>query len=91
MDDTRRSKANFVAVMKPEYLTAKIKSSKITSETKELIKLFVAMFSTLLLERDTNIKNIDKKVTDLYKKNKALQDEINDVKQTTEHQINLLE
>ena len=49
------------------------------------------MFSTLQLERNTKIKNIDKKVTHLDNKNKALQGEINDVRQTTEHQITPLE
>ena len=68
MVETRRSKPNIVSVMKHEDLTAKINSSKITSETKELLKLFVAMFATLQLERDNKIKNIDKKVVDLDKK-----------------------
>ena len=53
MVGTRSSKANFVAVMKPENLTTKINSSKITSETENLLKLSVTMFSTLQLERDT--------------------------------------
>ena len=87
MVDTRRSKADIVAVMKPEELTAKINSSKITNETKEILKLFVALFSNLQLE---TMKNIDKKVSDLDTKNKALQDEILDIKQTTEHQVSVL-
>ena len=77
--------------MKPEELTAKMNSSKITNETKKLLKLFVAMFSTQQLERDTKIKNIDKKGGDLDNKNRALQDEISGVKQATEHQVTLLE
>ena len=69
MVDGRRSRADMVSVMKPDDLTAKIISSKITSETKEILKLFVAMFSTLQLERDTRIKNIDMKVVYLDNKN----------------------
>ena len=49
------------------------------------------MFSTFQLKRDTKNKNIEKKVVDMDNENKALQDEINDVKQATEHQISLLE
>ena len=85
MVDTRRSKANFVVVMKPEDLPAKDNSSKSTSETIELPELFVALFSTLQLEFDTKIKSIDERVTELDNKNKALQDEKNNIKQITEH------
>ena len=76
--------------MKPEDLTAKIKSSEVTSESKELLKLNAAMFSTPQLKRETKIKNVDRKVVDLDNKNKALQNEINDVKQTSEHPKNII-
>ena len=61
MVDTRRSKANMVSVKMPEELTRYNNRSENTNETEELLKLFVAMFSTLQLKRDTKIKQIVKK------------------------------
>ena len=48
--------------VKPEELTAKNNSSYISTETKEILKLFMAMFSTIQLDRDNKIKDLDTKV-----------------------------
>ena len=62
MVETRQGKKTMLCV-KPEELTAKINGSHISTETKEILKLFVALFSTIQLDRDNKIKDLDKKVT----------------------------
>ena len=58
MVETRLGKRTMPSV-KPDELTAKINSSHISSETKEILKLFMAMFSTIQLDRDNKIKDLD--------------------------------
>ena len=65
-------------------------SSHISSETKEILKLFMAMFSTIQLERDNKIKDLDKKVTSIQSTTTALEKEISDVKESTDHQMSIL-
>ena len=51
--------------VKPDELTAKINSSHISTETKEILKLLVAMFSTSQLNRDNKIKDLDQNFTSI--------------------------
>ena len=48
-----------------EEVIQKINSSKITSETKEIFKLFLTLFSSLQLERDSTISTLNEKVSAL--------------------------
>ena len=56
-----------------EELVTKISNSKMSSETKEIFKLFVSMFSTLQLERDNRISSLDQKVNELQSRNQVLE------------------
>ena len=76
--------------VKTDDMTANINSSHITTETKQLLKLFMAMFSTIQLERYNKFKELDQKVTSIQGNNKALEGEISDIKETTEHQFSVL-
>ena len=51
MVETRLAKITMPSV-KPDESAAKINSSHISSETKEILKLIMAMFSTTQLDRD---------------------------------------
>ena len=51
--------------VKPEELKAKINISHISTETKEILKLIMAMFSTIQLDRDNKIKDLGRKVTSI--------------------------
>ena len=46
-----------------EEVIQKINSSKITSETKEIFKLFLSLFSNLQLERDSTISTLQEKIS----------------------------
>ena len=46
------------------------------TETKEIFKLFVSMFSTLQLERDNRIFSLDEKVNELESIKQVLEQEI---------------
>ena len=59
--------------VKPEELTAKINGSHISTETKEILKLFMGMFSTIQQDRDNKIKDLDKKVTSFRNTTTALE------------------
>ena len=48
-----------------EEVILKINSSKITSETKEIFKLFLTLFSNLQLERDSTISTLKEKISAL--------------------------
>ena len=76
--------------IRPEDLTAKINSSHISTETKEILKLFMAMFSTMQIDRENKIKELDQKVSVIQTANTALEGEISDIKETTEHQFSIL-
>ena len=89
MVETRLGRKTMPSV-KPDDLTAKINSSHITTETKEILKLFMAMFSTIQLERDNKIKELDQKVASIQSTNTALEGEISEIKETTEHQFSVL-
>ena len=75
---------------KPEDLTARINSPHMSSETKEIIKLFQAMFTSLQLERDSKIKTLEKKMTDIRSKYVTLEKELDDIKKATEHELSIL-
>ena len=89
MVETRLGKKTMPSV-KPEELTAKINSSHISTETKEILKLFMAMFSTIQLDRDNKIKDLDRKVTSVQSTTTALEKEISDIKESSDHQISIL-
>ena len=50
----------------------------------------MALFSTMQLDRDNKIKELDQKVSSVQSTNTALQEEISDIKETTEHQFSVL-
>ena len=89
MVETRLGKRT-MPIVKPDELTAKINSSHISSETKEIMKLFIAMFSTIQLDRDNKIKDLDKKVTSIQSTTTALEKEISDITESTDHQMSIL-
>ena len=60
MVETRQGKKTMPCV-KPEELTAKTNGSHISTKTNEILKLFMAMFSTFQINRDNKIKDLDKK------------------------------
>ena len=62
MGETRHSKAIIMST-KPEDVTARNDSSNMNAENEEILKLFLAMFTSVQLERDTKIETIEKKVT----------------------------
>ena len=76
--------------MRPEELTARINNSHMNSETKEILKLFKAMFTLLQLERNSKIKTLEKKMTEIKSKTVTLVEELNDIKKATEHDISIL-
>ena len=76
--------------LKPGHLTAKFNSSYIITETKEILKLFMAMFSTMQIDRENKIKELNQKVSVFQTANTALEGEISSIKQTTEHQFSIL-
>lgn len=90
MVETRHSKATIMPPTKPEDLSARINSSHMNSETKEILKLFLAMFTSLQLERDSKIKTIEKKMTEIQSKNTNLEKELEDIKEATEHDVSIL-
>ena len=89
MLETRLGRKSMPSV-KPDNFTAKINSSHMSTETKEILKLFKAMFFTIQLERDNKIKELDQKVTSIQSTHTALESEISDIKETTEHQFSVL-
>ena len=50
----------------------------------------MAMFSTIQLDRDNKIKDLDKKVTSFQNTTTALEKEISDIKESTDHQMSIL-
>ena len=40
-------------------LTAKMNCSHVSTETKEILKLFMAMFSTMQIDRENKIRELD--------------------------------
>ena len=76
--------------VKPDELTAKINSSHISSETKEILKLIMTMISTIQLDWHNRNKDLDKKVTSIQSTTTALEKEISDVKESTDHQMSIV-
>ena len=60
------------------------------SETKEILKLFPAMFTSLQLERDSKIKTLKKNMTEIQSKNVNLEKELNNIKEAPEHYVSIL-
>ena len=79
-----------VPSVKPYDLTDKTISSHVSTGTKEIFKLFMALFSPIQLDHDKKSKELDQKVTSVESTNTALQEENCDVKETTEHQFSVL-
>ena len=79
-----------MSCVKPEELTAKITCSHISTETKEILKLFVALFSTIQQDRNNKIKDLDKKVTSFQSSTTAQEIEIYNIKESTDHQMSIL-
>ena len=84
------SKATNMPPTKPEDLTARINSSQINSETKEILKLFLAMFTSLQLEHDLKIKTLEKKITEIQSKNVNLKKDLDYYKEAIEHDVSIL-
>ena len=90
MVETRLRRKTMPSV-KHDDLTAKKNSSHTSNDTKEILKLFTAMFFTIQLGRDNNqIKGLDQKVMSIQSTNMALEGEISDIKETTEHRFSVL-
>ena len=73
-----------------EELVTKITNSKMSTETKEIFKLFVSMFSTLQLERDNRISSLDQKVNELDSRNQVLEQKIETIQSHTVSEISKL-
>ena len=75
MVETRLGKKVMPSV-KPDDLTAEMKSSHIShisTEAKEIFNLFIPFFSTMQMDHDTKIKDLDQKLTSVRRTNTALQ------------------
>ena len=60
MVETRQGRKSMPSI-KPEDLTGKINSSHICTETEEILKLFMTMSSTMQINRENKIKELDQK------------------------------
>ena len=58
MVETRLSRKKHIPTIKTDDLSAKINSSHITTETKEIMKLFKVLLSSMQLDRHNKIKEI---------------------------------
>ena len=47
--------------------------------------LFMAMFSTIKLDRDNKFEDLDKKVSSFHNTNTSLEKEISDIKESADH------
>ena len=52
--------------------------------------MFRTLFSTMQLDRDNRIEELEQKVTSIQNTNVDLEDEISDIKKTTEHKFSVL-
>ena len=69
MGETRLDREIMPSVITDD-LTAKLICFRINTENKELLKLFMAMFSTMYMERNSRTEEFNEKVTSIQSKNR---------------------
>ena len=52
--------------------------------------MFLALFTSLQLKRDSKINTFVKKKTEIQRKNVAFEKELSDIKEATEHEVSVL-
>ena len=69
---------------KKEDVISKVTNSSLSKETKDIFKLFIAFFSSLQLDKDPKVAELDKKFLELENKNALLANRVEELMSTKE-------
>ena len=84
MSGTRPARCKMATTPKKENIISKITSSSLSKETKDIFKLFIAFFSSLQLDKDPKVAELDEKFLEFENKNALLANRVEELMSTKE-------
>ena len=79
MSGTRPTRSKMAPTPKKEDLISKIASSSMSKETKEILKLFLALFSSLQTDKDPKVAELDEKFLELENRHVLLTNRVEEL------------